>query len=162
MCGIYGTKLIYNDSHLRVKLGCTSFRGYDQKRWEFFNLESEYFLLGHNRSKVIDLDSKSNQPSSYKEAIEIVFNGEIYTYHEITYHFQKKAYTFKTPSEPEAICPAYLKYGESCVTHIDGIFTFVIYDKNKKRLFGALDRLEKIPFYYHHDVRDFEISSQVS
>lgn len=162
MCGIYGSTLIYNESQIKKKLKRTSFRGPDQMGWRLYKSDNQSIVLGHNRLSIIDLDSRSNQPFSYQENIEIVYNGEIYNFQEIKINLHKKGYSFKTTSDTEVICAAYLEYGEACVNHFNGMFAFVIYDKIKHQFFGARDRLGVKPFYYYHNGKDFEFASQVS
>ena len=162
MCGIYGTTIIYNESQVKEKLKRTAFRGPDQMGWEFYKTDHNSIAFGHNRLSIIDLDARSNQPFSYQDTVEIVFNGEIYNFQEIKKELTKKGYLFRTTSDTEVICAAYLEYGEDCVNHLNGMFAFVIFDKTKEQFFGARDRLGQKPFYYYHNGKDFEFSSQIS
>ena len=162
MCGIYGSTILYNENQVIEKLKRTSFRGPDQTGWKFYERKINPIIFGHNRLSIIDLDPRSNQPFTYQKNIEIVFNGEIYNFRDIKDILFKKGYTFKTTSDTEVICAAYLEYGEDCVTHFNGMFAFVIYDKINHRFFGARDRLGVKPFYYYHNGKNFEFASQIS
>ncbi|WP_439151243.1 asparagine synthase (glutamine-hydrolyzing) [Winogradskyella sp.] len=162
MCGIYGSTVQYNESQVKNKLARTAFRGPDQMGWEFYKTDNYSIIFGHNRLSIIDLDARSNQPFSYLENIEIVFNGEIYNFQEIKDTLHKKGYAFHTTSDTEVICAAYLEYGEDCVNHFNGMFAFVIFDKKNNTFFGARDRLGQKPFYYYHNGKDFEFASQIS
>ncbi|WP_400078923.1 asparagine synthase (glutamine-hydrolyzing) [Winogradskyella sp. R77965] len=162
MCGIYGSTISYNESQVKDKLKRTAFRGPDQMGWKFYKSDNYTINFGHNRLSIIDLDPRSNQPFSYQENVEIVFNGEIYNFRDIKDRLHKKGYTFKTKGDTEVICAAYLEYGEDCVNHFNGMFAFVIYDKIKHQFFGARDRLGQKPFYYYHNGKSFEFASQVS
>lgn len=162
MCGIYGSTIVYSESQIEEKLRRTSFRGPDQTGCKFYKSDNYSIIFGHNRLSIIDLDARSNQPLSYLDHIEIVFNGEIYNFQDIKITLHKKGYTFQTTSDTEVICAAYLEYGENCVNHFNGMFSFVIYDKKKHQFFGARDRLGQKPFYYYHNGRDFEFASQLS
>ncbi|MGC1632309.1 MAG: asparagine synthase (glutamine-hydrolyzing), partial [Gelidibacter sp.] len=163
MCGIYGSTILYSESQVIEKLKRTSFRGPDQMGYKFYKSnENTHIIFGHNRLSIIDLDARSNQPFTYQENIEIVFNGEIYNFKEIKDVLYKKGYTFKTSSDTEVICAAYLEYGEGCISHFNGMFAFVIYDKIKNQFFGARDRLGVKPFYYYHNGSNFEFASQIS
>lgn len=162
MCGIYGSTIKYNESQVKDKLKRTAFRGPDQMGWNFYKSDNHTIVFGHNRLSIIDLDARSNQPFTYIENIEIVFNGEIYNFNDIKLQLSKIGYIFNTTSDTEVICAAYLEYGEACVNHFNGMFAFVIYDKLNNRFFGARDRLGKKPFYYYHNGKDFEFASQIS
>jgi asparagine synthase (glutamine-hydrolysing) len=157
MCGIYGSTLWYSDETIRQKLATIQFRGPDYSNF----IRSNGVILGHNRLAIIDLDLRSNQPFKYHH-LHIVFNGEIYNYQSIRNKLLKKGYLFKTTSDTEVICAAYLAYGKSCVKQFNGMFAFVIYDAVNNELFGARDRLGKKPFYYYHRGKNFEFSSQPS
>lgn len=162
MCGIYGTTLKYSESQVKDKLKRTAFRGPDKMGWQFYNKNDHQITFGHNRLSIIDLDPRSDQPFTYNEDIHIVFNGEVYNFQSIKEKLVQKGYHFKTTSDTEVLCAAYLEYGQDCVHHFNGMFAFVIYDVKKQLFFGARDRLGQKPFYYYHKGKDFEFSSQIS
>lgn len=157
MCGIYGSTIRYSDEIIRAKLAVINFRGPDYSHF----IDTNNIIMGHNRLSIIDLDPRSNQPFSYLH-LKIVFNGEIYNYQTIKASLEKAGYLFKTTSDTEVICAAYLEYGKECVKHFNGMFAFVIYDLVKNELFGARDRLGKKPLYYCHKRHSFEFASQPS
>lgn len=162
MCGIYGSTILYSEPQVKDKLKRASFRGPDQMGWKFYKSDNYSVIFGHNRLSIIDLDARSNQPFSYLDSVEIVFNGEVFNFQDIKTTLVKKGYTFKTTSDTEVICAAYLEYGEDCVNHFNGMFAFVIYDRIKHQFFGARDRLGQKPFYYYHNGKNFEFASQIS
>jgi asparagine synthase (glutamine-hydrolysing) len=154
MCGIYGSTIAYNNSQIKEKLERSKFRGPDKLKFDHFGDDNQV-IFGHNRLAIIDLDERSNQPFTYQEKIHLVFNGEIYNFKDIKNTLVEKGYQFKTTSDTEVICAAYLEYGENCVNHFNGMFAFVIYDQIKNIFFGARDRLGQKPFYYYHNGKDF-------
>ena len=162
MCGIYGTTIKYSEAQVKEKLQRTAFRGPDKMGCDFYNIDNHTVILGHNRLSIIDLDPRSDQPFTYQNHIHVVFNGEIYNFKSIKETLITKGYQFQTTSDTEVLCAAYLEYGENCVHHFNGMFAFVIYDRKKQHFFGARDRLGKKPFYYYHNGKDFEFSSQIS
>ncbi|HMC00855.1 MAG TPA: asparagine synthase (glutamine-hydrolyzing) [Flavobacteriaceae bacterium] len=162
MCGIYGSTINYSKEQVKNKLERTNFRGPDKLDFKFLGSDSNPVIFGHNRLSIIDLDPRSNQPFSYNEHCHIVFNGEIYNFKSIKNEMLQKGYEFKTTSDTEVICAAYLEYGNACVNKFNGMFAFVIYDAKKQTFFGARDRLGQKPFYYFHDEKNFEFASQIS
>lgn len=160
MCGIYGTTIPYHLEQVKQKLERTSFRGPDRLQYDYMD-DSNTVIFGHNRLAIIDLDPRSNQPFNY-EHLGLVFNGEIYNFKALKKELINDGYTFRTESDTEVICALYLKYGESCVEHLNGMFAFVIYDSQKQLLFGARDRLGQKPLYIYKNGKDFEFSSQIS
>ncbi|MBR9913757.1 MAG: asparagine synthase (glutamine-hydrolyzing) [Algicola sp.] len=162
MCGIYGTTLAYSEDQIQDKLKRTAFRGPDKMGWQTYSKNEHQITFGHNRLAIIDLDPRSDQPFTYYEHIHIVFNGEVYNFMAIKERLIALGYSFKTSSDTEVLCAAYLEYGDDCVNHFNGMFAFVIYDEKKQTLFGARDRLGQKPFYYAHNGKHLEFSSQLS
>lgn len=157
MCGIYGSTVRYSYETVKAKLDLVVFRGPDYSGIQML----DDLILGHNRLAIIDLDERSNQPFSYYH-LWIVFNGEIYNYQDLRKDLISKGHTFRTSSDTEVICVAYLEYGEACLGMFNGMFAFAIYDSRKKCLFGARDRFGKKPFYYCRTPKGFEFASQPS
>lgn len=160
MCGIYGGTLQYKDEIIKRKLFTMIFRGPDFQSYKRYRLpKDEELIFGHIRLSILDLDARSNQPFDYNEQISIVFNGEIYNFEELKDTYLQEV-SFRTTSDTEVICALYEKYGRKCVELLNGMFAFVIYDKQNNKLFGARDRLGKKPFYYRWDSAGFEFASQ--
>ena len=159
MCGIYGSTKLYTKEQVENKLNRIRFRGPDKSQHLYIN---DRLVLGHNRLSIIDLDERSNQPFTYAEKIHIVFNGEIYNFQSLKKTLKNEGYLFRTTSDTEVICAAYMAYGKNCITKFNGMFAFVIYDERTDELFGARDRLGQKPLYYYFDNHTFEFASQIS
>jgi len=117
--------------------------------------------LGHNRLSIIDLSEQANQPfySNDKQYV-LVFNGEIYNYLELK-NILKENYTFKTSSDTEVLLAAYLKWGKDCLSQLNGMFSFAIWNVKTQTLFAARDRFGVKPFYYHLKKNEFCFSSEI-
>lgn len=107
--------------------------------------KDNFVHLGHRRLSIIDIDERANQPLE-NERYVLVFNGEIYNYKEIK--AQLSDYNFKTNSDTEVVLAAYQKWGAHCLRSFNGMFAFAIWDKEKKELYIARDRLGIKPLYY--------------
>lgn len=161
MCGIYGTTFSYNREVIERKLELMKFRGPNYTGIKEFDVYPDIKLtFGHVRLSILDLDARSNQPFVYNNSISIVFNGEVYNYKELTEQYLSDV-TLRTTSDTEVICAMYEKFGKDCVNYLNGMFAYVIYDKNKNILTGARDRLGKKPFYYWYTNEGFEFASQI-
>ena len=104
--------------------------------------------LAMRRLAIIDLNT-GHQPLSYAdESLWIVFNGEIYNYQSLRAELIARGHRLKTKSDTEAILALYQEMGAACVTKLRGMFAFAIWDKTKRRLFVARDRIGKKPLVY--------------
>jgi len=127
---------------------------------------SEYFFdknisLGYNRLSIIDLKT-GNQPVYNEENTLVLFyNGELYNYQNLREELEKKGHRFKSASDTEVIIHAYEEYGELCVNYFNGMFAFVIYDIETKKLFIARDRLGIKPMYYYFKDKKFMFASEI-
>jgi asparagine synthase (glutamine-hydrolysing) len=122
--------------------------------------EDEHISLGHNRLSIIDLSECSNQPLKDRSGrFTIVFNGEIYNYQQVKSELND--YPFRTHGDTEVILAAYHKWGADCLTHFAGMFAFAIWDKEKKELFIARDRLGVKPLYYYSTAEQFLFASEI-
>lgn len=148
MCGISG---IYGISDVTKASGMVhlmnksiAHRGPDD---EGFYVE-ENIALGHRRLAILDLSPAGHQPMhSADDTLEIIFNGEVYNFLQIQKLIPE--HTFKTKSDTEVILAAYKKWGKNCMQYFNGMFAFAIWDKVKKVLFIARDRMGIKPVYYY-------------
>ncbi len=108
-------------------------------------------VLGHRRLAIIDLSERSNQPMVDPElGLVLVFNGAIYNYRELRQQLLARGYSFFSEGDTEVILKAYAEWGERCVEHLLGMFAFAIWDRNRRILLLARDRLGIKPLYYSY------------
>ncbi|HBC72892.1 MAG: Asparagine synthetase [Candidatus Amesbacteria bacterium GW2011_GWB1_47_19] len=117
--------------------------------------------LGHRRLSIIDLSALGHQPMSYINRYQIVFNGEIYNFLEKRREMIREGYRFKSHTDTEVIMALYDKYGIECLSHLRGMFAFVIYDQKNDTLFCTRDRVGKKPFKYYIDGKVFIFASEL-
>ncbi len=117
--------------------------------------------LGFRRLSIIDLDG-GRQPILNEDGSKaLLFNGEIYNYQSLREDLLKKGHTFTTKSDSETILHGYEEYGKEILQKLRGMFAFVIWDRNKKELFGARDIFGIKPFYYYKKGREFLFGSEI-
>ena len=104
--------------------------------------------MGHRRLSIIDLKSGHQPLSNEDGSVWIVFNGEIYNFHEMRSFLLAKGHRFKTQTDTEVIVHLYEELGPGCLEKLRGMFAFAIWDENKKTLFLARDRVGIKPLYY--------------
>ncbi|MBL0049329.1 MAG: asparagine synthase (glutamine-hydrolyzing) [Bacteroidetes bacterium] len=126
------------------------------------SLEGEYDLaLGHRRLSIIDLSDAGHQPMcDAQKKLWITYNGEIYNYIELREELKSKGYNFQTATDTEVILAAYQEWGTACVNKFNGMWAFVIYDEEQKKLFGSRDRFGVKPFYFVHTDMFFAFASE--
>jgi asparagine synthase (glutamine-hydrolysing) len=117
--------------------------------------------LGHRRLSIIDLSGGHQPMSDHFNDTHIVFNGEIYNYRELREELIKAGCNIRSNSDTEIILHAYSVYGELCVEKFNGMFSFAIWDRRKRILFLARDRLGKKPLYYYQDDAQFVFASEI-
>lgn len=118
--------------------------------------------LGHRRLSIIDLSEKGNQPFQYDDGeYIIVFNGEIYNYQELKAKLILFGYSFKTETDTEVLVAAYKYWGDGFCKELRGMFALVIYDRTRKRLLFARDRLGKKPLFIYEDQNILIFSSEI-
>ena len=143
MCGICG--ITWNDQNLIRSMGqVIKHRGPEQ---EGFYIDDSISMCCE-RLKILDLSENAKQPLHNEDSsIWVVLNGEIYNFQEIKKELENK-HKFYTNADTEVIVHAYEEYGEDCVHKLNGMFSFAIWDSNKKKLFIARDRLGVKPLFY--------------
>ena len=107
------------------------------------------YAFGHRRLKIIDLSDRGQQPMEDPMlGLTLVFNGCIYNHKELRQELEGKGYQFFSSSDSEVILKAYHHWGDHCVEHFNGMFAFVVYERDSGRVFMARDRLGIKPLYY--------------
>ena len=104
--------------------------------------------LGMRRLSIIDL-AGGHQPISGEDgSVSIVYNGEIYNFHELKDRLEAAGHKFKTHCDTETVLHGYEEFGPDCLKDLRGMFAFAIWDAKKQVLFIARDRAGKKPLYY--------------
>lgn len=112
-------------------------------------IEGDGVALGHRRLSILDLSSAGNQPMASGDGrYWLVFNGEIYNYLEIRKELEALGHAFHSGSDTEVLLYAYAEWGAACLERFMGMYAFAIWDRTKRELFAARDRLGIKPFYY--------------
>ncbi len=117
--------------------------------------------LGMRRLSIIDLAGGQQPIFNEDRSILIVFNGEIYNYRELQKELVERGHHFTTNCDTEVIVHAYEEYGDDCVKHLRGMFTFAIWDRKRQRLLAARDRFGKKPLNYYWDGQKLIFGSEI-
>jgi asparagine synthase (glutamine-hydrolysing) len=118
--------------------------------------------LGSRRLAILDLSPLGHQPMHDAETGNwIVYNGEIYNFHDIRDELEKSGTTFVSHSDTEVLLKAYARWGEACLTKFRGMFAFALWDARRHRLFIARDPMGIKPVYYAQAGSYFIFASEV-
>ncbi|MFY9644776.1 MAG: asparagine synthase (glutamine-hydrolyzing), partial [Terriglobales bacterium] len=104
--------------------------------------------LGMRRLSIIDLSGGHQPVFNEDRSAWIVFNGEIYNFLELRPELEKRGHRFLTKSDTEVIIHLYEEMGADCVQKLRGMFALAIYDRKKRKLVLARDRMGKKPLHY--------------
>jgi asparagine synthase (glutamine-hydrolysing) len=163
MCGIVGMVSSSSkvDLELLAKMRDTmEHRGPDSAG--IWGSEDGCVGLGHRRLAILDLSSRGNQPMADQSGqLRITFNGEIYNYQELRAELEERGHRFATASDTEVILEAYREWGTECLSSLDGMFAFALFDSKSRCLFIARDRAGEKPLYYRYASGMFAFSSEL-
>jgi asparagine synthase (glutamine-hydrolysing) len=149
MCGIAGKV----DPHRAIDRGLVdrmcdvvTHRGPDSRGVH----EEPGVALGIQRLSVIDLETGDQPIYNEDGSLAVTLNGEIYNYRELRSELEAAGHRFATNGDTEVIVHLYEEHGSRCVEHLRGMFAFALWDRTKRRLLLARDRLGKKPLFYAH------------
>lgn len=191
MCGLTG---IFSRNAITARpienaLGCTHYRGEDDRRLFTFSEKQPHFFatpfssevtkskfpfaagftsnnwLGFNRLSIVDRSEAGMQPF-WHEASQTAFMmvGEMYNYAEIfrqffTSHEQQQ---FFSETDTEVAFRLYLKLGPDFIQHIRGMVSIVIADYARQKVRVYRDKIGMKPLFFAQTATDFIVSSEIS
>jgi asparagine synthase (glutamine-hydrolysing) len=161
MCGINGLisfdSITNSSSIIQAMNSAIAHRGPDDSG----TYVDQNVALGQVRLSIIDLSSAGKQPMTNASGrYQLVFNGEIYNFKSLKNKLSH--YPFVTQTDSEVLLAAYITWGESMLTKLEGMFAFCIYDSEQNICFMARDRFGKKPFYYYHTDKYLIFSSELN
>ncbi|MGI9305369.1 MAG: XrtA/PEP-CTERM system amidotransferase [Gammaproteobacteria bacterium] len=104
--------------------------------------------LGHRRLSIIDLSGGHQPMHNQDQTVTVTYNGEIYNFRSLREELEQEGYEFRTNCDTEVILHAWSHWGEACVSRFRGMFAFAVWDRSRRTLFLARDRLGIKPLYY--------------
>jgi asparagine synthase (glutamine-hydrolysing) len=117
--------------------------------------------LVHRRLSIIDLSGGGQPLGNEDGSIQVVFNGEIYNFHELRRDLEGRGHSFRTHSDTEVLVHLYEDEGDRLVERLRGMFTFALWDRTRRRLLLARDRLGIKPLYVYRDANRLLFASEL-
>jgi asparagine synthase (glutamine-hydrolysing) len=162
MCGICG--IFYQDRTRRVERDMLAEMN---QRIVHRGPDDEGFLVEGNvglamrRLSIIDIQTGHQPICNEDENLSIVYNGELYNHQELRQDLEARGHRYRTKSDTETIVHLFEEYGRDCVKYLRGMFAFAIWDRKKRELFIARDRLGIKPLYYRYDAKTLLFGSEI-
>lgn len=154
MCGLAGVvaweeRYRVSREELTRMSACIAHRGPDGEGIDICEGTPQVGLV-HRRLAILDPDPRSNQPFRDESGRMLVFNGEIYNFRDLKRELTslRPDYQWRTTGDTEVLLLSYAVWGKDCLSRLDGMFAFAIWDEPRKELFLARDRMGQKPLYY--------------
>jgi len=157
MCGIAGQLGSPDTQLLKSMLNSIRHRGPDDEGI----FSDDLVALGARRLAIVDIEHGNQPMHNEEETVWVIFNGEIYNFHDIRDELLGLGHKFETKTDTEMIVHAYEEWDVNCLQKFGGMFAFAIWDKTKKRLFLARDRIGIKPLYYYDRPNKFLFASEI-
>lgn len=162
MCGIAGILNYHqanqaSEQELTLMLASIKHRGPDESGIYLGN----HIALGNVRLSIIDLASGRQPISTSDQRYWITYNGEVFNYAELRKELEAFGYRFSTQTDTEVVLYAYARWGPDCLSKFVGQFAMAIWDKEKKELFLARDRMGIRPLFYTRSEGRFIFCSEI-
>ena len=163
MCGLIGicsTSRIDDRSWLAAGRDAMAHRGPDDAgEWWSRN---GCVGLAHRRLSIIDLSAAGHQPmSDVAGRLTVVFNGEIYNFADLRLELEAKGAMFRSHSDTEVILAAYREWGTECISRLNGMFVFALYDDEQQVVLLARDRAGEKPLFYRYAAGTLRFASEL-
>ena len=163
MCGFLGTFSNHDESLLYSSLELISHRGPDQTGSVEYPFPHGTLRFGFKRLSIQDLTSNGNQPFlSIDNRFALIFNGEIYNFHELRSQLQTLGYQFSSKCDTEVLLYSWSEWGLDCLTKLDGMFAFAVFDRITNMLTLARDPFGIKPLYYFNSSSELAFSSEIN
>src|SRR2546426_8126803 len=117
--------------------------------------------LGNRRLAIVDVAGGHLPMANEDESAWIAYNGEIYNHAALRPGLQARGHRYRTLSDAETILHLYEEEGERCVERLQGMFAFALWDRERRRLLLARDRLGIKPLYYAITDRELLFASEI-
>ena len=164
MCGIFGVVHFgqepIQEDWLRAMGKTIQHRGPDDSG--LYLSSKDNVALGHQRLAIIDLSEDGRQPMVNETGdVVMIFNGEVYNFNALRHQLLNRGHQFQSRTDAEVVLHGYEDEGVDFIHRLDGMFSFVIWDKRDGQLLLVRDRNGKKPLFYFSTREAFVFASEL-
>src|SRR5262250_1336481 len=113
------------------------------------------------RLAIVDVAGGHQPYRSEDDRVIAVFNGEIFNYPELHRELAEHGHRFASRTDGEVLVHLYEEHGEALCERLNGQFAFALWDRRRRRLLLARDRLGICPLFYSIDGRRLWFASEI-
>ena len=147
MCGL--TAILGHDSQNAVNIISMTDTQYHRGPDSSGFFVDKDIAFGHRRLSILDV-ANGHQPFIYQNKYVITYNGEIYNFIELRRQLIDIGYKFNTETDTEVILASFDHWGPDCVTHFNGMWSFIIYELDSEKIFISRDRFGIKPLFFSY------------
>ena len=93
----------------------------------------------------------------------VVFNGAIYNAAALRSELEGRGHRFRSDrSDTEVLLNGYREWGRALPLKLNGMWAFVLYDRDRAHLFGSRDRFGEKPLFHVHRDGTFAFASELA
>jgi asparagine synthase (glutamine-hydrolysing) len=149
MCGIAGYADIARrstpDPRILTKMAATmTHRGPDSSG----RFVAEHVGMAVRRLSIVDPRSGDQPIENEDGTVVVCCNGEIFNHRELREKLTAAGHTFRSSCDVEVLVHLYEDLGASLVHHLNGQFSFALYDSRRRSLLLARDPVGITPLHY--------------
>jgi asparagine synthase (glutamine-hydrolysing) len=142
IAGLYSPTGMPNPERVDAMRAALVHRGPDEGSTDAFG----HCVLGHQRLKVIDLDTGYQPVANESGDVIAVFNGEAYNFRGL--RDELRAHDVRGTGDTPVLPHLYEESGPQFADRLDGMFALALWDAGRERLVLARDRLGKKPLLW--------------
>ncbi|MDX8394788.1 MAG: asparagine synthase (glutamine-hydrolyzing) [Mariprofundaceae bacterium] len=142
MCGFVAIAGKSSPHELKRMAAAVALRGPDDQG----EVDLDGFSAIHHRLSIIGPDQRGRQPMTVN-GVTVVFNGCIYNYQELRKQLEDDGIVFNSDADTEVLPHLYHRFGFGMFALLNGMFSIVLWDEDKKLLVVARDPFGEKPLF---------------
>jgi asparagine synthase (glutamine-hydrolysing) len=119
--------------------------------------------FAHRRLSILDIEGGHQPMLTNDGRLAIVFNGEIYNFRELRQELEASGAVFRSDhSDTETLLLAWDQWRANMFSRLNGMWSFALFDRDRRELILARDRFGKKPLFYWSSGQGFVFASELT